>query len=154
MKKLYFLTMILIAITLLCGCGNKSGSPSPLEEKAKNRLPAMTESIMKDAALTSFLYSDINTVYIDDSLCVLNYFVTAKDNESELKRKMEYVLINIPNLGYYEMAFSIDKIDEPHPESVMVLKETLDKDKQLQNKISVLHQGVSMMAILRGRKVL
>lgn len=95
-----------------------------LEKAAKEQVEATLKELAKDPS--SIKLSNIETVYSDDSLCILHFDCSAKNGLGmNITEACEYVFIN-SNGKNYESYSTINKNDE----GVFVSKEKYEKDKK------------------------
>ena len=88
MKKLSFLICTVIVV-LLSSCANKA---QELKEEAEKAMPQVFNEIAKDPS--SVKISNVNTVFSNDSLCIIHLSLTAKNGLGiENTSRMEYAYI-------------------------------------------------------------
>jgi hypothetical protein len=95
MKKLSVLSAIVLFVLALCSCSQKS----KLESMAKDQMGKTFKEIAKDPE--SVKLSNLETVYSDDSLCIIHVDFTAKNGlGSEIKDRCEYIFISSNGKNY------------------------------------------------------
>lgn len=117
--------MSILAFTLVVVLAVTSCSRSAKFEKvAKTQMEATFKEVAKDPS--SVVVSNIQTVYSDDSLCILHSDFTAKNGLGiEIKDKYEYILIH-SNGKNYETYMEINQ----NTTGVFVEKEQYEKNKK------------------------
>lgn len=123
MKKTYlFLAMMMsIAFVSLMTSCSKSAK---LEKAAKEQMEATFKEMARDPS--SVILSNIETVYSDDSLCIIHCDFSAKNGlGAEVKDKCEYLFI-CSNGKNYESYMEINKNDD----GVFVSKEKYEENKK------------------------
>ncbi len=111
--------MLVSSMSIMTSCSQSS----KLESLAKNHM----ESIFKEIAVnpSSVNISDVETVYSDDSLCIIHCNFSAKNNFGvDIKNNCEYIFIN-SNGKNYESYNMIDKGDK-----VFVTPDEYEKNKK------------------------
>lgn len=123
MKTLKILSTTMLAtmvILLVTSCSQSA----KLEKAAKEQMEATFTELARDPS--SVQLSNIETVYSDDSLCILHCDFSAKNGlGAEVKDKCEYIFIS-SNGKYYESYMEINKNEE----GVFVSQEKYEKEKK------------------------
>ena len=95
-----------MAMSLMTSCSKSA----KLEKVAKEQMEATFKEIARDPSSVSL--SNIETVYSDDSLCILHCDFSAKNGlGAEVKDKCEYIFIS-SNGKNYESYMEISKNEE------------------------------------------
>ena len=122
-KQLKFLSnVILVVMTILfmSSC-SKSGQ---MEKVAKAQMESTFKEMARDPSSVNL--SNIETVYSDDSLCIIHCDCSAKNGfGAEVKDKCEYIYI-YSNGKYYETFMEINNENE----GVFISPEKYEKDKK------------------------
>lgn len=109
-----------MAMSLMTSCSKSA----KLEKAAKEQMEATFKEMARDPSSVSL--SNIETVYSDDSLCILHCDFSAKNGlGAEVKDKCEYIFIS-SNGKNYESYMEINK----NKEGVFVNPEKYDKEKK------------------------
>ena len=109
-----------MAMSLMTSCSKSA----KLEKAAKEQMEATFKEMARDPSSVSL--SNIETVYSDDSLCILHCDFSAKNGlGAEVKDKCEYIFIS-SNGKNYESYMEISKNEE----GVFVSPEKYDKEKK------------------------
>lgn len=109
-----------MAMSLMTSCSKSA----KLEKAAKEQMEATFKEMARDPSSVSL--SNIETVYSDDSLCILHCDFSAKNGlGAEVKDKCEYIFIS-SNGKNYESYMEINK----NKEGVFVSPEKYDKEKK------------------------
>lgn len=120
MKVLSILMLSAMAMSLMTSCSKSA----KLEKAAKEQMEATFKEMARDPSSVSL--SNIETVYSDDSLCILHCDFSAKNGlGAEVKDKCEYIFIS-SNGKNYESYMEINK----NKEGVFVNPEKYDKEKK------------------------
>ncbi|WP_028904409.1 hypothetical protein [Prevotella sp. P6B4] len=120
MKVLSILMLSAMAMSLMTSCSKSA----KLEKAAKEQMEATFKEMARDPSSVSL--SNIETVYSDDSLCILHCDFSAKNGlGAEVKDKCEYIFIS-SNGKNYESYMEISKNEE----GVFVSPEKYDKEKK------------------------
>ena len=123
MKHLKFMSKFMLAVMTLSFVTSCSES-AKLEKAAKEQMEATFKEMARDPSSVSL--SNIETVYSDDSLCILHCDFSAKNGlGAEVKDKCEYIFIR-SNGKDYESYMEINKSEE----GVFVNKEKYEKEKK------------------------
>lgn len=122
MKKTYlFLTMMMSMafLSLMTSCSKSA----KLEKAAKEQMEATFKEMARDPS--SVILSNIETVYSDDSLCIIHCDFSAKNGlGAEVKDKCEYIFIRSEGKNY-ESYMEINNDD-----CIFVSKEKYEKNKK------------------------
>lgn len=95
MKKLRVLSAIVLFVLALCSCSQKS----KLESMAKNQMEKTFKEMAKNPE--SVKLSNLETVYSDDSLCIIHVDFTAKNGlGNDRKDRCEYIFISSNGKNY------------------------------------------------------
>ena len=109
-----------LMLSLITSCSQSA----KLEKAAKEQMEATFTELARDPS--SVQLSNIETVYSDDSLCILHCDFSAKNGlGAEVKDKCEYIFIS-SNVKNYESYMEINKNEE----GVFVTQEKYDKEKK------------------------
>lgn len=112
--------MLVAMMSLMTSCSESA----KLEKAAKEQMETTFKEMARDPS--SVQLSNIETVYGDDSLCILHCDFSAKNGlGAEVKDKCEYIFIH-SNGKNYESYMEINKSEE----GVFVSKEKYEKDKK------------------------
>lgn len=112
--------MLTVMMSLMTSCSESA----QLEKAAKEQMEATFKEVARDPSSVSL--SNIETVYSDDSLCILHCDFSAKNGlGAEVKDKCEYIFIH-SNGKNYEAYMEINK----NAECIFVSKEKYEKDKK------------------------
>ena len=137
-KKLSVLMLISMMMSLMTSCSESAN----LEKEAKEQMEATFKEIARDPS--SVQLTNIETVYSDDSLCILNCVFSAKNGLGmDVKDKCEYIFI-CSNGKKYEASVEINKDDE-----VFVSKEKYEEVRK-----GTIYETLSYEAGLRYRATL
>lgn len=123
MKQIKVLGKLMLATMMVLFMASCSES-AKLEKAAKEQMEATFKEMARDPS--SVKLSNIETIYSDDSLCVLHCDFSAKNGlGAEVKDKCEYLFIR-SNGKNYESYMELNKKEE----GVFVSKEKYEKDKK------------------------
>ena len=126
--------MLVAMMSLMTSCSESA----KLEKAAKEQMETTFKEMARDPS--SVQLSNIETVYSDDSLCILHCDFSAKNGlGAEVKDKCEYIFIH-SNVKNYESYMEINKSEE----GVFVSKEKYEKDKK-----GTIYESLSYEAGLR-----
>ncbi len=123
MKRINSLSILMLAammMSLMASCSESA----KLEKAAKEQMETTFKEMARDPS--SAKLSNIETIYCDDSLCIIHCDFSAKNGlGAEVKNKYEYLFIR-SNGKNYESYIEISNEDE----GVFVSKEKYEKDKK------------------------
>ena len=123
MRKLRVLSIFMLAAMAMPFMTSCSES-AKLESAAKKQMEATFKEMARDPSSVSL--SNIETVYSDDSLCILHCDFSAKNGlGAEVKDKCEYIFIS-SNGKNYESYMEINKNED----GIFVSPEKYEKNKQ------------------------
>ena len=133
MRKLNLITAIVLCVLALCSCSQKS----KLESMAKDQMEKTFKEMAKDPE--SVKLSNLETVYSDDSLCIIHVDFAAKNGLGyEIKNRCEYIFISSNGKNYesyQEIAKEEDGVfvsqDKYNKEKKGTIYETLDYEPGL-----------------------
>lgn len=133
MRKLNLISAILLCVLALCSCSQKS----KLESMAKDQMEKTFKEMAKDPE--SVKLSNLETVYSDDSLCIIHVDFAAKNGLGyEIKNRCEYIFISSNGKNYesyQEIAKEEDGVfvsqDKYNKEKKGTIYETLDYEPGL-----------------------
>lgn len=120
MKTIKFLSAFVLVVLELCSCSQKS----KLESMAKDQMEMTFKEMAKDPE--SVKLSNLETVYSDDSLCIIHVDFAAKNGlGNEIKDRCEYIFIS-SNGKNYESYQEISKEED----GVFVSQDKYNKEKK------------------------
>ena len=120
MKKLNVFGAIVLIVLALCSCSQKS----KLESMAKEQMEKTFKEMAKNPE--SVKLSNLETVYSDDSLCIIHVDFSAKNGfGNEVKDRCEYIYIS-SNGKNYESYQEISKEED----GIFVSQEKYNKEKK------------------------
>ena len=120
MKKLNVFGAIVLIVLALCSCSQKS----KLESMAKEQMEKTFKEMAKNPE--SVKLSNLETVYSDDSLCIIHVDFSAKNGfGNEVKDRCEYIYIS-SNGKNYESYQEISKEED----GIFVSQEMYNKEKK------------------------
>lgn len=123
MKQIKIWSILMLAVMMILSIESCSES-AKLEKTAKEQMEATFKEMARDPSSVSI--SNIETVFCDDSLCIIHCDFTAKNGLGvEVTDRCEYVFIH-SNGKNYESYQEISKNEE----GVFVNKEKYEKDKK------------------------
>ena len=119
MKKIFYFTIVMALGLAMTACSKAS----KLESKAYEQMELTIKEMAMDAKSVSFM--DEETVYSDDSLCIIHANMKAKNGLGiEITQKLEYIYIN-SNGKNYESFSTLSQNN-----GVYATKEDYDKNKK------------------------
>lgn len=137
MKRLRVLSMLMLAsmsMPFMTSCSESA----QMERAAKEQMEATFKEMARDPSSVNL--SNIETVYSDDSLCIIHCDVSAKNGlGAEVKDRCEYIYINSDGKNY-ESYMEINKNEE----GVFVSPEKYNKEKK-----GTIYESLSYEAGLR-----
>lgn len=120
MRKIMYFSTLLLVCCLVVACSQSS----KLESAAKKQMEATFKEMAKDPS--SVKLSNMETVFSDDSLCIIHVDFSAKNGlGTEVKDRCEYIYIS-SNGKNYESYQEIGNDDD----GVYVTREKYDKNKK------------------------
>lgn len=146
MKKHYsFLFLMLMSIVLL-----SCSKASKLEKEAKETMPKTLHESAKDPS--SVKISDVNTVFSNDSLCILHLLFTAKNGFGiESSSKVEYVYLASGDKKYEAFKeLNVDSIYQTNSDFEKTKKGKIYEKLQYDN---ALFYRASIMVNTQGRVI-
>ena len=143
MRKLNLITAIVLCVLALCSCSQKS----KLESMAKDQMEKTFKEMAKDPE--SVKLSNLETVYSDDSLCIIHVDFAAKNGlGNEIKDRCEYIFISSNGKNYesyQESAKEEDGLfvsqDKYNKEKKGTIYETLDYEPGLRYLAAIYVNG-------------
>lgn len=143
MRKLNLISAILLCVLALCSCSQKS----KLESMAKDQMEKTFKEMAKDPE--SVKLSNLETVYSDDSLCIIHVDFAAKNGLGyEIKNRCEYIFISSNGKNYesyQEIAKEEDGVfvsqDKYNKEKKGTIYETLDYEPGLRYLAAIYVNG-------------
>ena len=143
MRKLNLISAIVLCVLALCSCSQKS----KLESMAKDQMEKTFKEMAKDPE--SVKMSNLETVYSDDSLCIIHVDFAAKNGlGNEIKDRCEYIFISSNGKNYesyQEIAKEEDGVfvsqDKYNKEKKGTIYETLDYEPGLRYLAAIYVNG-------------
>ena len=120
MKKLNVFGAIVLIVLALCSCSQKS----KLESMAKEQMEKTFKEMAKDPE--SLKFSNLETVYSDDSLCIIHVLISVKNNfGKKFKGRCEYIYISSNGKNYE--SYKLISIEE---DGIFVSQDKYNKKKK------------------------